>query len=144
MKVVGITSCPSGVAHTYMAAEALKLSGQKLGIDVIIETQGGAGVENQLKQKDIDEAACVILVNDVALEGLDRFKGKKVLKMGVSDLIKKSDAVMKKIQDTFQYCIQGSMIIYNVRDRTKRRWGVSPQGVFENSYLSDVTHIWQK
>ena len=78
MKVVGITSCPSG------------------------ETQGGAGVENQLKQKDIDEAACVVIVNDVALEGLDRFKGKKVLKMGVSDLIKKSDAVMKKIQDTFQ------------------------------------------
>ena len=95
MKVVGITSCPSGVAHTYMAAEALKLSGEKLGIEVLIETQGGAGVENQLKQKDIDEAACVVLVNDVALEGLDRF-------MGVSDLIKKSDAVMKKIQDTFQ------------------------------------------
>ena len=59
MKVVGITSCPSGVAHTYMAAEALKLSGEKLGIEVLIETQGGAGVENQLKQKDIDEAACV-------------------------------------------------------------------------------------
>ena len=98
MKVVGITSCPSGVAHTYMAAEALKLSGEKLGIEVLIETQGGAGVENQLKQKDID----VGLVHDVALEGLDRFKGKKVLKMGVSDLIKKSDAVMKKIQDTFQ------------------------------------------
>ncbi len=77
MKVVGITSCPSGVAHTYMAAEALKLSGQKLGIDVIIETQGGAGVENQLKQKDIDEAACVILVNDVALEGWTVSKGKK-------------------------------------------------------------------
>ena len=92
MKVVGITSCPSGVAHTYMAAEALKLSGEKLGMEVLIETQGGAGVENQLKQKDID----------VALEGLDRFKGKKVLKMGVSDLIKKSDAVMKKIHDSFQ------------------------------------------
>ena len=43
MKVVGITSCPSGVAHTYMAAEALKLAGQKLGIEVLIETQGGAG-----------------------------------------------------------------------------------------------------
>ena len=59
-------------------------------------------MENQLKQKDIDEAVCVVLVNDVALEGLDRFKGKKVLKMGVSDLIKKSDAVMKKIHDSFQ------------------------------------------
>lgn len=87
MKVVGITSCPSGVAHTYMAAEALKLAGQKLGIEVLIETQGGAGV---------------VLVNDVALSGLDRFKGKKVIKMGVSDLIKKSDAIMIKIQDTFQ------------------------------------------
>ena len=52
--------------------------------------------------EDIDEAVCVVLVNDVALEGLDRFKGKKVLKMGVSDLIKKSDAVMKKIHDSFQ------------------------------------------
>ena len=102
MKVVGITSCPSGVVHTYMAAEALKLSGEKLGMEVLIETQGGAGVENQLKQKDIDEAVCVVLVKDVALEGLDRFKGKKVLKMGVSDLIKKSDAVMKKIHDSFQ------------------------------------------
>ncbi|MEG2350726.1 MAG: PTS fructose transporter subunit IIB, partial [Hungatella sp.] len=78
--LIAVTACPTGVAHTYMAAEALKLAGQKLGIDVIIETQGGAGVENQLKQKDIDEAACVILVNDVALEGTDRFKGKKVLK----------------------------------------------------------------
>ena len=76
----------------------VKAFGQKLGIEVIIETQGGAGVENQLKQKDIDEAACVVLVNDVALEGLDRFKGKKVLKMGVSDLIKKSDAVMKRFR----------------------------------------------
>lgn len=76
--------------------------GEKLGMEVLIETQGGAGVENQLKQKDIDEAVCVVLVNDVALEGLDRFKGKKVLKMGVSDLIKKSDAVMKKIHDSFQ------------------------------------------
>lgn len=102
MKVVGITSCPSGVAHTYMAAEALKLSGQKLGIEVKIETQGGAGVENELTQKDIDEAACAVLVNDVSLKGMERFQGKKVIKMGVSDIIKKSDAIMKKIQDTFQ------------------------------------------
>ena len=115
MKVVGITSCPSGVAHTYMAAEALKLSGEKLGMEVLIETQGGAGVENQLKQKDILLAVLILLAGgffwyvsdyyragDVALEGLDRFKGKKVLKMGVSDLIKKSDAVMKKIHDSFQ------------------------------------------
>ncbi|MEG0379026.1 MAG: PTS fructose-like transporter subunit IIB [Eubacterium sp.] len=101
MKIVGITSCPSGVAHTYMAAEALKIAGEKQGIEVFIETQGGSGVENALDPKDIEEAACVILVNDVALKGTERFKGKKVMKMGVSDLIKKSDAIMKKIKDTF-------------------------------------------
>ena len=89
------------MANTYKAAEALKISGEKLGIDVKIETQGGAGVEDQLTKKDIEEAVCVVLVDDVALEGLERFKGKKVLKMGVSDLIKKSDAIMKKIRDTF-------------------------------------------
>ena len=72
MKVVGITSCPSGVAHTYMAAEALKLSGEKQGIEVSIETQGGSGVENELKPQDIEEAVCVILVNDVALKGTER------------------------------------------------------------------------
>ena len=77
MKVVGITSCPSGVAHTYMAAEALKLSGEKLGMEVLIETQGGAGVENQLKQKDIDEAVCVVLVNDVAPGGTGPLQGKE-------------------------------------------------------------------
>ncbi|OCN06358.1 PTS fructose transporter subunit IIB [Erysipelotrichaceae bacterium MTC7] len=101
MKVVGVTSCPSGVAHTYMAAESLTLAGKKLGIDVKIETQGGAGVENELTQKEIDDAACVVLSNDVAIRGIDRFKNKKVVQMGVGDLIKKAEPLMKKIKDTF-------------------------------------------
>lgn len=102
MKVVGCTSCPSGVAHTYMAAEALVLSGKKYGIEVIIETQGGCGVENRLNPKDIEEAVCVILSNDIGIEGEERFKGKKVLRMGVSDLINKSDAILAKINKLFR------------------------------------------
>lgn len=46
MKVVGITACPSGVAHTYIAAEALKISGKKFGIQISVETQGGSGIED--------------------------------------------------------------------------------------------------
>ena len=61
MKVVGVTACPTGVAHTYMSAEALVLAGEKYGIDVKIETQGTAGIENNLTEEDIKEAACVIL-----------------------------------------------------------------------------------
>ena len=77
MKVVGVTACPTGVAHTYMSAEALVLAGEKYGIDVKIETQGTAGIENNLTEEDIKEAACVILSTDVAIQGEERFHGKK-------------------------------------------------------------------
>ena len=101
MKVVGVTACPTGVAHTYMSAEALVLAGEKYGVDVKIETQGTAGVENNLTPEDIQEAVCVILSNDVALQGEERFHGKKVMRMGVHDLMTKSEAIIKKIKDTF-------------------------------------------
>ncbi|MGN1181954.1 MAG: PTS fructose-like transporter subunit IIB [Faecalibacillus sp.] len=97
MKIVGVTSCPSGVAHTYLAAEALILSGEKYGVEVLIETQGGAGIENRLQKKDIKEAVCVILTNDIAIMEVERFKGKKVLKVSVSDIIKKSDSIIGQI-----------------------------------------------
>lgn len=102
MKIVGVTSCPSGVAHTYMAAEALVLAGKNHGVEVIIETQGGAGIENVLKKSDIEEAVCVILTNDISIKGEERFKGKKVIKMGVSDIIKKSDAIIAKVVKAFK------------------------------------------
>ena len=102
MKIVAVTSCPSGVAHTYMAAEALKISGDKHGVEVIVETQGGAGVENQLKAQDIEDAVCVVLTNDISIKGEERFKGKMTLKMGVSDVIKKSDGIILKVKEKFQ------------------------------------------
>ena len=82
-KIVGICACPVGIAHTYMAAEALVLAGKKHGVEVIIETQGGAGIENTLNKKDIDESVCVILTNDVSIKGEERFKGKKVSLMTI-------------------------------------------------------------
>lgn len=101
MKVVAVTSCPSGVAHTYMSAESLSLSAKKYGVDIKVETQGSSGIENELTPEDIKEAVCVILTNDVEIRNIERFKGKKVLKMKVSEIIKKSDAIIQKIQKTF-------------------------------------------
>ncbi len=97
MKIIGATACPSGVAHTYMAAEALIQAGKKYNIDVKIETQGGSGIENDLTEQDINEAFCVILSNDIEIKGKERFKGKKILQMGVSDLITKADSIMFSI-----------------------------------------------
>ena len=95
MKIVAVTSCPSGVAHTYMSAESLELSAKKFGIEIKVETQGSSGIDNELSLKDIDEATCVILTNDVEIRNMERFKGKKVVRMSVSEII-------KKIKDTFQ------------------------------------------
>ncbi|MER0280849.1 PTS fructose-like transporter subunit IIB [Clostridioides difficile] len=102
MKIVAVTSCPSGVAHTYMSAESLELSAKKFDIEIKVETQGSSGIDNELSPKEIKEAACVILTNDVEIRNMDRFKGKKVVRMSVSDIIKKSDVLIKKIKDTFQ------------------------------------------
>lgn len=97
MKLVGITSCPSGVAHTYMAAEALEQAAKKAGASIKVETQGSSGVENELQAADIAPADFVILTNDTNINGLERFKGKKVVQLSSTQIIEKSDAIVKKL-----------------------------------------------
>lgn len=98
MNIVGITSCPSGVAHTYMAAEALEQAAKAQGINIKVETQGSGGTENTLTADDVKKADFVVLSNDTELSGLDRFKGKKVVQMSTTQMIAKSGALMKKLQ----------------------------------------------
>ncbi|MFM6980285.1 MAG: PTS fructose transporter subunit IIB [Micrococcales bacterium] len=86
MKIVGVTSCITGIAHTYMAAEALEQAGKKLGHEVKIETQGSAGV-NPLKQEVIDAADAVIFAVDLEVNGRDRFNGKPYVQVGVAKAI---------------------------------------------------------
>ena len=102
MKIVAVTSCPSGVAHTYLAAEALRMAGRKLNVEVFVETQGAAGIENPLNKKDIDEAVCVILTSDTTIRNEERFKGKKILRMEANKIISDSLKLMKKIKITFE------------------------------------------
>ena len=99
MKVVGITSCTCGIAHTYMAREKLIDAGNKLGIEVKIETQGSGGTEYSLTDQDVREADCVLLATDVAIAGTDRFKGKPVVKVPVSTAIKSPEHLLKQIQE---------------------------------------------
>lgn len=77
MKIVGVTACPTGIAHTYMAQEALEKECKKRGYAVQIETQGGMGIENELEQETIDEADVVILAVAVEIEGQERFDDKR-------------------------------------------------------------------
>lgn len=98
MNIVAVTACPSGVAHTYMAAEALENAFKANGHNVKVETQGSIGIENELKKSDIEKADYVVLTKDIAIIREDRFAGKTVVRVGVSDAVKKADAIVKKLE----------------------------------------------
>ncbi|AUF83743.1 PTS fructose transporter subunit IIABC [Mesoplasma syrphidae] len=85
--VVGITACPTGIAHTYMSAEKLTEYAQELGMTVKIETQGRRGTEDKLTQDEVNNAKVIILAHDKALQGLGRFTGKKVIDTSTKDAI---------------------------------------------------------
>jgi PTS system mannose-specific IIC component len=94
-RIVGITACAAGIAHTYMAADSLKQTGEKLGYNVRIETQGATGAETVLTDEEINNADVVIVASDVKID-TSRFKGKRVLTAGVASAIKDPQALIQK------------------------------------------------
>ena len=98
LKVVAVTSCPTGIAHTYMAAEGLEKAAGKAGIKIKIETRGSSGAKNVLTDDDIKAADCVIVTADAKVP-MDRFKGKKVIQRKVADGINKADELMAIVKD---------------------------------------------
>jgi fructose PTS system EIIBC or EIIC component len=110
MKILAITSCPNGIAHTYMAAENLQKAADKLGVQMMVETQGGIGVENELNEQDIREADGIIIAADRAVNK-DRFVGKQLLVVGVQDGIRKPEELIQKV-------VSGDVPIYRSQSKT--------------------------
>lgn len=96
-KILAITACPVGIAHTYMAAENLQKAGEEMGVDIKVETQGSIGVENALTDKDIDEADGIIIASDKEVNKA-RFIGKKLLVVGVQEGIRRPKELIEKVQ----------------------------------------------
>lgn len=94
MKFVAITNCPTGIAHTYMAAEALEIAAKKNNVLIKVETQGSVGAENVLTEKDIEEASVVIISAAVKVD-MSRFKGKQILEWNVDKVISGADDAIK-------------------------------------------------
>lgn len=97
IKVLAVTACPTGIAHTYMAAEALEKAGKKLGITIKVETNGSGGAKNILTDKEIAECDGIIVAADKSVE-MARFDGKKVLATKVSDGIKIPEELIERIE----------------------------------------------
>ena len=94
VKILAVTSCPTGIAHTYMAAEGLEKAAKAKGCFIKVETRGSGGAKNVLTAKEIEEADCIIVAADAQVP-MDRFDGKKVIERQVSDGIHKADELVE-------------------------------------------------
>jgi fructose-specific phosphotransferase system IIB component len=102
MKVVGVTACPTGIAHTYMAQEALEKECKKRGFDYHFETQGSIGIENELSQEEIDEADMIILAVSISIEEEERFEDKLVYHADVNEAVSDPKSVIDKAIDFYK------------------------------------------
>lgn len=98
MKILAVTACPSGVAHTYMAAEALERAAKAKGIEIKVETQGSIGIENTITENDLKGTDAVILTKDMGIKDAERFNGLPIVKVAISDAVKKADQILEKVQ----------------------------------------------
>ena len=93
--VLAVTACPTGIAHTYMAADSLKAKAAELGVAIKVETNGSTGVKNGLTKEDIERATAVIVAADKQVE-MNRFAGKHVIQVPVADGIRKSEQLIQR------------------------------------------------
>lgn len=98
MKILAITSCPNGIAHTYMAQEKLEQAAKDMGVDIKVETQGGVGAENVLTSKEIKEADGIIIAADRQVD-LSRFNGKPLINESVREGIHRPKELIQRVID---------------------------------------------
>lgn len=98
MNIVAVTACPTGIAHTYMAAEQLEKTGKALGHKIKVETQGAMGIENELSAEDIRGAELVIFAVGIEVEQRQRFDGKKIVEVPVQLAIKDPKSIFAKLE----------------------------------------------
>ncbi|WP_144547187.1 fructose-specific PTS transporter subunit EIIC [Bacillus sp. X1(2014)] len=96
--IVAVTGCPTGIAHTYMAADSLKAKAAEMGVDIKVETNGSGGAKNVLTKEEIENATAVIIAADINVE-MDRFKGKHVIQAAVAEGIRRPEQLINKAQN---------------------------------------------
>ncbi|MEU0084924.1 PTS fructose transporter subunit IIABC [Streptomyces sp. NPDC006274] len=106
VRLLAVTACPTGIAHTYMAAEKLTQAAEALGVEMKVETQGSIGAENVLSDNDVSEADGIIIAADKDVDR-SRFEGKRVLAVGVAEGIRHPDQLIERVRDAPVHRAQG-------------------------------------
>ncbi|GAA2798133.1 hypothetical protein GCM10019017_49750 [Streptomyces showdoensis] len=97
-RLLAVTACPTGIAHTYMAAEKLAQAAEALGVEIKVETQGSIGAENVLSDNDVRQADGIIIAADKDVDR-SRFVGKRVLAVGVAEGIRHPERLIEQVAD---------------------------------------------
>lgn len=135
-EILAITACPTGIAHTYMAAEALEKMGEQLGHKVKVETHGSSGVKNKFTKEEIKNAKAVIIAADTKVD-LSRFDGKKLVKAKVADGINKP-------QELIEHVLSPEAKTYHSSNKNSQEEENEKEGVGTRIYkhlMNGVTHM---
>lgn len=136
VKILAVTSCPTGIAHTYMAAEGLEKAAKGKNCTIKIETRGSGGAKNVLTEQEIKEADCIIVAADAKVP-MTRFNGKKVIECPVSDGISKADALIDR-------AIKGDVSIYHAGEEAQESKNEAKGGIAHQIYtqlMNGVSHM---
>lgn len=136
-KILAVTSCPTGIAHTYMAAEGIEKAAKARGCFVKVETRGSGGAKNVLTDREIQEADCIIVAADAQVP-MDRFDGKKVIECQVSDGISKADTLLER-------AVNGDAPVYHasgaVQKSSQTKSGGSVGHQIYTQLMNSVSHM---
>lgn len=102
MFIVCVTSCPVGIAHTYMAAANLEKAAKNVGLEVKVETQGAQGLENEITKEDCKRAAACIIASDIRIKNIERFDDIPTLEVRVTEAVKDATSVIKELLEAIE------------------------------------------
>lgn len=135
--VVAVTACPTGIAHTYMAEDALKKQAAKMGVDIKVETNGSDGTKNRLTANDIDRASAIIVAVGKKVE-MNRFSGKRVLERPVQDGINKAEELITKAVNKEAPIYKGDGSNADVEDDYEKASGL---GSLYKDLMNGISHM---
>lgn len=135
-RILAVTSCPTGIAHTYMAAEGLQKAAKAVNCSIKVETRGSGGAKNILTDQEIEEADCIIVAADAKVP-MERFHGKKLIECQVSDGISKADRLIER-------AVSGDAPVYqadiSVENRQERNTGSTGHKIYMQ-LMNGVSHM---
>ncbi len=134
--IIAVTACPTGIAHTFMAADALKKKAAEMGVEIKVETNGSEGVKNKLTPEDIKRAQAVIVAADKKIE-MNRFDGKPLLNRPVSDGIRKTEALITE-------AVSGNAPIFHGDNQASSEESASSTSLGQEIYknlMNGVSHM---